>query len=297
MAMHPFSRGIAGSLQRVSMLPGRYGLSPARMRARLSLMASTLNPWDVTPTIPVTAVTLEAYPEVVEDLDQVEVALHGYHHLGYSGRPRAAQASDLDSGLEALKRCELHVEGFRAPYLQADGVTFGLLRDRGILYDSSVPWLALPPDHPLRSDLAELAARRYGFVADRPSDFAEPVIELPVCMPDDEMLVDGLRIRNPAILRRIFESMLDVVARDGSLLLLQIHPERFHVCASAIESVLARATQLGAWKAPLRDIARWVQRRGGVRTSWPRGSPFAVAVTGDLDAVTLWDFARRVYGG
>jgi len=117
-----------------------------------------------------------------------------------------------------------------------------------------------------------------------------------VALPDDEILVDAMGLRRPAALWRIFESMLEQVRIEGSLLALMVHPERFGFLSDAVELVLQRATDDGAWKASLSEISRWVIQRGGSSTTWPHGSAYAVAITGDLDALSLTDFAWRAIG-
>jgi peptidoglycan/xylan/chitin deacetylase (PgdA/CDA1 family) len=60
---------------------------------------------------------------------------------------------------------------------------------------------------------------------------------------------------------------------------------------------LGRIPSLG--RAEARSLALRIEREGGrlVRAArWPRAAPAAVSVTGDIDCLTLWDFALRFVG-
>jgi hypothetical protein len=142
-----------------------------------------------------------------------------------------------------------------------------------------------------------LARSRYGDVSTHPPQPLSEggLVELPVALPDDEILVDGLGIESCATLGRILSAMFEMATRSGALLVLQIHPERFHLFSEAVENLLYLATDAGAWTASLSEIADWIGRTGGRR--WPDGHSLACAVSGDLDAVALTDFGHRMLEG
>src|SRR5205809_6133837 len=112
-------KGFRGSARRASLLPRRYGLGPERLRSRLREMAAVLARWAATPTVPVTANTLDRHPGITEDLHGMDPAIHGYRHIAYSSLTEAEQASDLDAAVTAFRRHDLPAHGFRAPYLAA----------------------------------------------------------------------------------------------------------------------------------------------------------------------------------
>ena len=258
-------------------------------------MAAVLARWEATPTVPVTANTLDRHPGITEDLRGMDPAIHGYRHIAYSSLTEAEQASDLDAAVTAFRRRDLPAHGFRAPYLAAGEATHDLLRTRGFAYDSSACVLSLPRSHPATASVLRLAEGRYGSVPDALGavEAKRGLVELPVALPDDEILIDGLGIESPAELTRIFGAMLKPCLQSGGLLVLQIHPERFHLCSEALEGLLRGARDENAWVAPLAEIASHVSGASGV--GWPGGRPMALAVTGDLDAASLFDFARRLW--
>lgn len=293
-----FTKGIGGVLGRGALLPIRYGLTPTRMRLELSRMRDLLERCGVTPTIPTTGVVLRRHPGIADALRGADVAIHGYRHVSYSDLTKADQASDIDAARKIFSDSGFDVRGFRAPYLRANGVTLDLLAERQLAFDSSLPRMGLQPGDSLYQRVRTLAERRYRLAASSASEISNSagVVELPVALPDDEILIDGMGIRSSATQSKVFESMLGHALQSSSLLVLQVHPERFRFCSEAIELLVEHATDEGAWVASLSEAADWIRRQTGKAKSWPKGRSFALSVTGDLDAISLGDFARRFVG-
>jgi hypothetical protein len=260
-------------------------------------MTELLARWELTPTIPATAIALDRHPEILAEYAVADPAIHGYRHIPYRGAPREEQTQDLEAACEVFARHGLPFRGFRAPYLRADATTQELLRQRGFAYDSSAPWFALPDGTAAAERTVDLARSRYGDVSTEPPlpVSSDGLIELPVALPDDEILVDGLGIDNGATLGRIVFAMFETAAQSGALLVLQLHPERFHLFSEAVENLLRRAKDAGAWMASLAEIADSCGRAGGKK--WPDGHSMACAVSGDLDAISLTDFGHRIMEG
>jgi hypothetical protein len=267
------------------------------MRRQLQLMVNIVTAGGCNPTIGVTAANLDRHPGISVELSGLDLMVHGYHHVGYSALTKEEQESDLDHALLTFTASGLHANGFRAPYLDADDVTRGILRARGLTYDSSTCYVALGRESAFRHAVLKLALDRYGNTEGVPQNphVESDLVEVPVCLPDDELLIDGLGFRNPELIRRVFTSMLSSVASQNSALVLQVHPERFSLCKAAVKEVLLQATDLGAWRANLTEIAEWIRVHPGLPQRWPDGHSFALAVTGDLDAVSLSDFGRRLW--
>jgi hypothetical protein len=289
-------KGSRETLGRVARLPFRYGVTPFKLHRQLQVMSTELNKRDITPTVHVTTSSLDAHPEIAADLKTMEVGLHGHYHVGYSGLTRERQAHDLDASREVAARLGFEVSGFRAPYLRADRTTLELLGERAFEYDSSFP--AVIPIFPgtIGSRVERAITRRYG-TCEIPPEVGRAdglPIEVPVSLPDDEILLDAMGIRSPAVLRRVFESMARSAAESQSALVLQVHPERFGLCAGAIYAVIDLAAELGGWKATIGDIARWERGHVDKSQAWPDGRTFAIAISGDLDAVCLQDFRGRL---
>jgi peptidoglycan/xylan/chitin deacetylase (PgdA/CDA1 family) len=267
------------------------------MRTQLQLMVDSVTAGGCNPTIGVTAANLDRHPGISADLSGLDLMVHGYHHIGYSTLTKEEQERDLDCALRTFSASGLHANGFRAPYLDTDEVTRPIVRARGLAYDSSSCYVALGPESQFRHTVLKLALDRYGNAEGDPQSphVESDIVEVPVCLPDDELLIDALGFRNPELIRRVFTSMLGSVARRNSALVLQVHPERFSLCNAAIKEVLLKATDLGAWRANLTELAEWIRLNPGLPQRWPDGHSFALVVTGDLDALSLSDFGRRLW--
>ncbi len=291
------TKGVLATMQRACSLPIRYGLTPNRMRARLQQMAQLLARRDSIGTVTATASTIARHPELVRDLRAFDVAIHGFHHTAYAGKAAQVQADDLDSARRVFERFGLECRGFRAPYLSEDGATLRLLRERRFLYDSSSPHYVLPLQ-PSRRDMWDLARLRYPNLQHGPSQVrcVDGLARIPVSLPDDEILIDGLGVRSTLSLTKVFAEMMDACQATAGHLVIQVHPERVGFCAEALANLIDRAIDADAWIAPLVDVARWSLESGSSRSAWPKTHSFALSVTGDLDAAALSDFAYRIWG-
>ncbi len=298
MQSQEFSKGVAGTIRRVAFVPARYGLRPDRIVRRLRRMISLADRWGLDATIPVTASALDRHPGIVTSLSGVDLAIHGYNHVSYADLTIEEQNADIAGAKAAFIRHGVQTTGFRAPYLRLHPATYAILRSNGFVYDSSLPDLFLPESDPAYQSVSSLSGMRYAnfrSLTRRADAATASLIEFPVALPDDEILVDGLGIRRSSTLSRILGTMVEHAARSGRHLVLQIHPERFDFFSDALNLVLQKASDDGAWKASLAQASAWAISRGGQPGNWPNGSPYALSLTGDLDAVSLADFVARVW--
>ena len=92
-------------------------------------------------------------------------------------------------------------------------------------------------------------------------------MEIPVSFPDDEMMVERLGLTDAAAQAALWQAVLSLSHARGELFVLQLHPERFFLCADALADVLARARSLrpGVWLASLGEIAAWWQEKAALR--------------------------------
>lgn len=291
-------KGLGLGMRRAIILPRRYGFSEKKFLWRLNRMVSMLKENGVVGTFPVTAIILTRHPALAKALDGMEVAIHGYRHRDISDLGVMDQNRLMRTSVETFVIHGLKVSGFRAPYLRSNEATLIAVGRAGLSYDSSTPsaWRSggkLDDDPALRTALLS-----YGL--DGPTNrfptMQDSIIEMPVAMPDDEILVDRLSITSNAQLTGFFLGMLDSAEASGGHLVFQLHPERFVIFEKALEAVLKRAKEAGGWVAPLGEVAEWWRTQGSEGKIWPDGSKFALTITGDIDAVTLTDFWLRIFG-
>ena len=84
-------------------------------------------------------------------------------------------------------------------------------------------------------------------------------VEIPVSLPDDDILIDRLGFTDQEIIENIWYKILKTTHKEGDLFVLQLHPERIKLCGDALESILKQARKLNppVWIASLNEIANW----------------------------------------
>jgi peptidoglycan/xylan/chitin deacetylase (PgdA/CDA1 family) len=284
------TRGILKTAGRLASAVNRYGLRPSRMRRILSAYTEQIH----RPTLFVPAVILRKHPFLTRYGESL--ALHGYRHTDYSNLARPEQKDHLQRSLDISGRLIPGRTGFRAPFLKANRDTIELLAEMGFLYDSSCTyhWDALGPGEWNESYARILDHYR---PLDRREQGSLPYVEsgllrIPVSLPDDEMLIDRMGIRDQDRLYRIWADILAAARRENEVFVLLLHPERFHMADRAVGRLSRKAEELGMWMASLGDIAAWWAEKPGSQ-SWPEGKKGVFCVTGDIDNVTLFDYFSR----
>lgn len=270
MSIHTALKGkkLKGLAQRASKIAARYGWTVDKMDAALERFALSLKRFECGATFPITALVLERHPQVVVkyQAENIEFAIHGYRHIDHHQLSQAAQLKHLGQAVGIFQRNGLQPHGFRSPYLRGNQDTWQLLQQYGFVYDSSqgLAWDVLDGDV---TSAYQHVLDFYGAqqAADYPSlpRVEEGLLRIPYSLPDDEALVERLRLAAPERKAEIWCAVLDQSWRLGELFTLGLHPERIAECEDALCAVLARARRLtpAVWIARLDEIASWWQSR------------------------------------
>jgi Polysaccharide deacetylase len=266
-------KGTWHAVRRAGAIGSHYGLGPRRMEERLATVLALVERCGCRATLPVVAAVAERYPDVVSRYAArgLEFAVHGLYHVDHTDLAKADQIDQLARARHALESAGILVAGFRAPYLRADEATIEAVRRTGFQYDASQAFHwpldteARGPGGPV-TDSYERALDFYGArsAEDHPVlPWSEGgIVRLPYCLPDDEAVVDRLRLA-PGEIATLWRAVLGATHDRGELFTLAVHPERIAECAPAIADVLAAARTLGppVWIARLDEIARWWRDR------------------------------------
>lgn len=266
------AKGFPALLTRLRSLTRRYGPTPARMLQILDRFADTLRPFDCPATFPITAAVVERHPELLQKYQAqgIEFAIHGYTHVDYARLSPAIQQEHLHRARRVFQRAGLPAAGFRSPYLQFNDSLHQALEAAGFAYVSNQPviWNGLNLDafptpareryqraiafyRPLRGEEQPALPRLRG-----------SLVEIPVSLPDDEMLIDRLN-GSAQTAAQAWQHILTETHRRGELFTLQLHPERIDPCTDALAAVLTQARALSppVWCARLGEIAAWWRAR------------------------------------
>lgn len=264
------SRGPLNAARRLPKIATRFGVTPARMEHALKDYMMTTAHYGCTPTLAVTAVLVERYPEIFRRLEGAELAVHGYVHTDYSQLDEVAQSQHMERSLDAFGRIGLAPDGFRCPYLRWNKFSFQVADQLGLKYGSNraIAWDIVSPDQvePNAWAAYRKGLKLYGAIdsSDRVSlpSHVNGLLDIPASLPDDEAMVDRLALGDDER-KHTWTSMLDRIYDRGELMTLILHHERLSLCKPALAALLERARGYapGVWVAPLREIADWWLRR------------------------------------
>ena len=273
------SKGLANLLRRAWTIIARTGVTPGRMRRALLEFADVLARHGAQATFPVTALALARHPgvfrQVLTRAPAVELAIHGHRHVDLSQQTEHQQAAAVEQAIALFRAHAIPFVGFRAPYLRWNDSLLAVLEAAKLWYDSSqsVLWPALDSVDMdgSQSDAARLLCE---FCHPLPAEdfpalphWTGSLLEIPVSLPDDEMLVERLQLRDNELMAGIWLAALRQCHARGELFVLQLHPERFPLCASALNALLEQAQTLRprVWLTNLRGVTAWWQQKREMR--------------------------------
>jgi hypothetical protein len=261
-------KGALNVARRAGVIGARYGIDPRRMERRLGAVLDIVERHGGGATLPITAAPMGRNPQTVSHYAGlgIEFAVHGYYHVDHASLTAEEQIDQAGRARRLMTINGIDSIGFRAPYLRSNPGTVIALRENGFLYDSSqaMHWSIRPE---LETDAYRRALTFYGSLSadDYPvlPWLENDVVRIPCCLPDDESVVDRLRIRSA---EAIAELWLDVWRRTdarGELFTMQVHPERIERCGPGVAAVLDAARSSGpwVWRARMDEIAQWWRDR------------------------------------
>ena len=268
------SRGTGFVWQRATALLDRYGVAPDKATQRIDDCIDTLTVFGCAPTFPTPGIVVQRYPQFVRHLQDVgaEIAVHSYQHIDLRTMPLSEARQQLVRAVRTFECFGIQVYGFRCPYLGHSAELLDSLP--GGMFDySSNEAIYCEPDNLEARDTSDFFETLRRFYQGRP--FSETAclpstrsnfIEIPVCVPDDLQLHDGLHLGGDET-GEVWSQMLDQIYQRGELFTLIFHPELASFCESAFVSLLRRAHQFcpPVWIARLSDISQWWREKSGFK--------------------------------
>ena len=298
LAMSLRARGRAASAARAGKVLSRFGITADAMIRRLDRYDAITGKLGIRPTWPTTASVLARHPNVLRRYSDrgIELALHGLVHGDHALLDERQQRVVIAGAANVFERNGLKPTGFRGPYLRYNPATLAALRALGLRYHSSqaVSFPLCADPEPARAGAYELALELYAArdarrIAVTPK-MQDGLVDIPVAIPDDETMVERLRLAGDGAARQWF-SMLEATYGRGELFTLQLHPERICELGSALEATLteARRRRPQILVATLDELALWWSRRSRFSLSVTRsgGCRFRVRLDADDDATLL----------
>lgn len=275
-------RGILFVIQRAVILFNRYGITPTKAVNRIEDILNTLARFGCYPTFFTPGIVVERYLRFIQEIQAqgAEIAIHSYQHVDLTTMTLDSAKGQLNKAIDTFNRNKIEVHGFRCPYLSCSNELLESL-PVGLFNYSSNKAIQLKIHHLVQnkqqSRVFNTLDRFYN-----PKSFAEEIsvpislsntIEIPVCVPDDIQLHDGLNLDSTGISEAWLE-MLHQTHQRGELLNLIFHPELATACNQPFEVLLQEASRLNptVWVARLREICDW----------WEEKAQFNVDITPTL---------------
>jgi peptidoglycan/xylan/chitin deacetylase (PgdA/CDA1 family) len=285
------SRGVSNLARRTAQIVTRFGVTPGRMGRRFERFMDVLDEYDISPTFPITALPMSRNPEFAHRLLErgAELAVHAWSHIDLTSLDLEGQNTHMGRAIQLFREHAVPFTGFRAPYLHWNDDTMHVVENYNFCYSSNqtVFWPVID-ETTLTGEQAEALARGKTFYGPIDADSAivlpyrnRGFVEIPVSLPDDEILLDRMYIHDAGYLGDVWRGILDLTWKRGELFTLQLHPERIDFFAGALGGMLqeARSRKPGVWIATLDQIAQWWTDKSGNRVEIVRdGEKFRVDV-------------------
>jgi len=250
-----------------------YGFSDKKFERVIKFYLDLLKKYNIQATFPVTADLLMKNDHMINSLidDHIDFAVHGYNHIDYSQLSQNEQKAHFDMAIRVFKRSHVKFAGFRCPYLRYNQETLEALKKLNFTWDSSqsIYWNVLNKYKFNRRShnhfdkvLSQYDVKMAENFVSIPR-FEQNLVEIPVSLPDDDLLISRLRIRDPHILSMILQDMLSLIYMQGELFTLLIHPERIKYYSGSIDHLLDMTLKLRpkVWMTTLKQIAEWWQEK------------------------------------
>ncbi len=262
-------------LQRGKNLLQRYKLSPSVAMKRVDRVVNSLADYGCAPTFPTPGVVIESRPAYFRELQErgVEFSVHSYHHIDLKSCPPQEARAQLIRAIEAFERHGLEAHGFRCPYLSWSDALLDVLPPGLFGYSSNqaVRWDVIT------ESITRRQAVNFGivdnlYIPKNANDKAcvpwmiGGLVEIPVCVPDDIQLYDGLELGVEAIIK-VWTRILNRTHQRGELYNQMFHPELVDIDEQIFPSILlsAKALTPAVWITRLRDVSAWWREKNGFK--------------------------------
>jgi glycosyltransferase involved in cell wall biosynthesis/peptidoglycan/xylan/chitin deacetylase (PgdA/CDA1 family) len=262
---------------RIISLVKRYGLTSRKAKQRVLDCVELMAKYDCCPTFPTPGRVVKRDPEFFQTIQAMgaELNIHGYDHIDFLSLSREEANKQFVRAIEAFDTAGIRAQGFRCPYLSYSEALIDALPDR-MKYSSNeaIVWDVLPdtngPSTAVFGTLQEFYRAKPCTEAVSTPKITGTIVELPIGIPDDLQMFDGLKMDKEAI-AQAWSTILRHTHRAGELFALLFHPELIDECKDAFEAVLrnARTLRPAVWVTQLRDVSEW----------WREKSEFTVEVS------------------
>jgi len=280
-------RGFRFVWQRGSKLIYRYGVRPNKGIHRIKKCVEAMAELDCAPTLFTPGIIVKRNPRLFRYLQEMgaEIAVHSYHHIHLENLPIPEAHEELNRAIHTFEHFGIENHGFRCPYLGFDEELLNSLPCDMFDYSSNhaILWDVVDQNEPSRMGLFYKKLEKYYHAMVSKENVCIPtiwhnMIEIPVCVPDDLQLHDGLLLNSEGV-NQVWTRFLEQTYLRGELFTLLFHTELAALNNTALIELVRRARQYqpSVWIARLRDICDW----------WREKSKFGVEISSNQKELRL----------
>lgn len=260
------NRGLRFSLKRGSTLIRRYGFTSAMAIARVEDCVNALSQYNCSPTFFVPAIVARHNLRFIKSLQAkgCEIGVHGYNHVDIKAYTPEDGTSQLIRAKELLESNGIDIHGFRCPYLSASDALVQAISPGLFKYSSNkaVEW-PHEQGHNRAGNLLFTTIGKFYQPVDAERFLCLPymnngLVELPIFVPDDLQLRDGLSYSLEQI-SKVWVDMLHQTYNRGEFCNLMFHTELAAYVAAPSTLVLREASSFEpkVWITRLREVCNW----------------------------------------
>ena len=267
-------RGTRFIFTRAKKLAERYDFNPGKAISRIRYCVGKLSEYGCHPSFFVPAIVVRRNSDFIHELQEngCEIGVHGYQHIDMRSIPPQDANRQLVKAAEVFIQEDIKIDGFRCPYLSISDEILQELQPGLFNYSSNraIAWVNNGSNHHEKNLLFDTIGGFYQpSLAQSTLSLPyqeEQVLEIPVSVPDDLQMRDGLNYTEDEISASLLDTFNNTHQR-GELYNLMFHPELASLLIEPFLAVLdeAYANQQGVWISQLRDISEWWKEKTSYR--------------------------------
>lgn len=259
-------RGARFVFERARRLLERYSISPQKSIKRIRDCVERLGQLNCKPTFFVPAIVGRRNPQFIRELAAAgcEIGIHGYQHVDMRTIPAGNARQQLMKAKEMFLRIGIRSNGFRCPYLSiSDELIHELPLDQFDYSSNRAIFWPTTGKTQTKNNLLYETINGFYNPEDAESTLCLPwrneeILEIPVCVPDDLLLRDGLHFSNEEVYE-YFERTFEKIHSRGELFNIMFHPELATWLGEPFRRLLEKAQNLPneVWITQLHEVSKW----------------------------------------
>jgi len=259
-------RGFRFIYERATKLSERYSFTPVKAMARIRFCVDRLSAYRCYPTFFVPAIVVKRNSDFIHELQEkgCEIGVHGYQHIDMRSISPKEACFQLNKAKAVFRHEDISIDGFRCPYLSFSDEILRELQPGEFNYSSNraIAWMD-PNSESREPQLVFDTVEKFYHPASAQSTLSLPyqdenILEIPVSVPDDLQLRDGMNF-TPDEISSAFSCTFNQTHQRGELFNLMFHPELASMLIEPFFAVLGEAfiQKQRVWVTQLRDISKW----------------------------------------